>query len=88
MRTLIIIIGGFALLGVCIGAVRRFGGGAAAPLASAVTIFIVVWFVVAAVNLWLGVARAGYTFREELPIFLLIFLLPAVAALIVRWRLS
>jgi hypothetical protein len=38
--------------------------------------------------MWIGVARAGYSFREELPIFLLIFLLPAVAAVFIRWKLS
>jgi hypothetical protein len=41
---------------------------------------------IAGLNLWVGVMRAGYTLREELPIFLLIFTLPAVLALIVRWK--
>jgi hypothetical protein len=44
--------------------------------------------VVAAINMWIGVARAGYSFREELPIFLLIFLVPAAAAAFIRWKLS
>jgi hypothetical protein len=44
--------------------------------------------VLAAINMWIGVARAGYAFKEELPIFLLIFLLPAAAAVLVRWKLS
>jgi hypothetical protein len=88
MRTVIIILGGFALLAVCVLAARRLGGGPEAPLGSAVAIFIAIWFVAAAINMWLGVARAGYTFREELPIFLLIFLLPAAAAVFVRWKLS
>ena len=38
-------------------------------------------------HMWLGVARAGYSFKEELP-FLLIFVLPATAAVLVRWKLS
>jgi hypothetical protein len=38
------------------------------------------------VNLWIGVTRAGYSFREELPIFLVIFLLPVVVAGMVKWR--
>jgi hypothetical protein len=87
MRTMIIILGGFVLLAACIVAARRFGG-TAAPIGSVVAIFIAAWFVAAAINMWIGVARAGYTFREELPIFLLIFLLPAVAALLARWKLS
>jgi len=36
--------------------------------------------------LWVGVSKAGYTFAEELPIFLLIFLLPAVVAIVIRWQ--
>jgi hypothetical protein len=88
MRTLIIILGGFILLAGTVLAARRLGGTAAAPIGPAVAIFVAAWFVVAAVNMWLGVARAGYSFREELPIFLLIFLLPAAAAVFVRWRLS
>ena len=41
--------------------------------------------VVAAVNMWIGVAQAGYSFAEALPIFLLIFLGPA-AAIVIKWK--
>ena len=34
--------------------------------------FIPVWFLLAAINMWKGMARAGYTFRDEFPIFLLV----------------
>jgi hypothetical protein len=88
MRTMTIILGGFALLAACIVAARRLAGSAAAPIGSAVAIFITAWFVIAAINMWFGVARAGYSFKEELPIFLLIFLVPATAAILVRWKLS
>ncbi len=36
--------------------------------------------------MYLGVRQAGYSVREELPIFLLIFLVPAAAALLLRWK--
>jgi hypothetical protein len=88
MRTMIIILAGFAFLAACIVAARRLANGAGAPIGSAVAIFIVAWFVVAAINMWIGVARAGYSFKEELPIFLLIFLLPAAAAVFLKWKLS
>jgi hypothetical protein len=88
MRTMIIILGGLILLATCVLVATRLGRGGPAPIGSAVAIFIVAWFAVAAINMWLGVARAGYSFREELPIFLLIFLLPAAAAVFVRWKLS
>jgi len=33
-----------------------------------------------------GVARAGYTFADELPIFLLIFAVPAIVAIVLKWK--
>lgn len=86
MRTLIFILAGFVLLAASLGVARLSGGSAAAGMRSAVWIFIAIWFLVAVVNLWMGVARAGYSVGEELPIFLLIFLLPAAAAVLIRWR--
>lgn len=49
--------------------------------------YVVVWLLVAGFNMWVGVARAGYSVAEELPIFLLIFGVPAAAAILVKWRL-
>jgi hypothetical protein len=78
MRTAIIIAIGFALLGVCLG-VGWFAGGAE-RLKTAALVFIGLWFVAAGVNMAVGVMRAGYSFTEELPIFLLIFSVPAALA--------
>lgn len=55
---------------------------------ASVKIFLAVWFAVAAINMWIGVTRAGYSVREELPIFLVIFLLPACAAAVLWWRFA
>jgi hypothetical protein len=86
MRTLIILFGGFVLWAslLAIGKFLAFGHPAATSRATA--IFAVIWFVLAAVNLWFGVARAGYSVAEELPIFLLIFLLPVAIAGLVTWK--
>lgn len=84
MRTLIIVLGGLALLGLALLAARGTGGS----LVTAAKIFIPVWLVVALVNMWMGVARAGYSVAEELPIFLLIFAVPAAVAGFVWWKLS
>jgi hypothetical protein len=86
MRSLIIIGIGLALLAACLGTGWLTGG--AAKLRVAAVCFIGLWFVVAAINLYVGVTRAGYSFREELPIFLLIFALPSLAALLARWKLG
>jgi hypothetical protein len=84
MRTLIIIGIGFALLGACLGVGWLAGGAAKLRLASLV--FVALWFVAAAVNMYVGVTRAGYSFMEELPIFLLIFAVPAAFAIFLRFR--
>jgi len=48
--------------------------------------FVLLWLMISAANLWVGVAKAGYAFSEELPIFLLIFGVPTIAALLLKWR--
>ena len=78
VRTAIIIAIGLALLGVFVIVGRVSGLG----LARLVPWFVVLWMLVAGVNLWIGVARAGYSISEELPIFLIIFGIPAAAAIV------
>ena len=86
MRTLMLIVGGFVLWGVCLGIAKLAGKTSASSLTLATLVFAVIWFVLAAANMWVGVTQAGYSFKEELPIFLLIFLLPVVVAAFVRWK--
>ncbi len=84
MRTVTIILGGFLLLGLCLLAARWIGG--TGTMATAARVFIPIWLAVALLNMWVGVARAGYSVGEELPIFLLIFAAPALVALLVWWK--
>jgi hypothetical protein len=88
MRSLIIIVGGFILLAICLFAGRLFGRPANESMVIGAQVFIPLWFIAAAVNLWIGVAQAGYTFMEELPIFLAIFGLPAIVAAFIWWKLA
>lgn len=44
------------------------------------------WLAVTGVKMWIGVSKARYSVAEELPILALLFLMPAVAAILVRWR--
>ena len=88
MRTAVIILGGFLLLGLCLLAGRWLGGSSGAALDTAARIFIPIWLAAALLNMWVGVARAGYSTSEELPIFLLIFALPAGVAAFAWWKLS
>ena len=88
MRTAIIILGGFLLLGICILIGRWIAGDNSKVMAVAAQVFIPVWLAASGINMWVGVARAGYTVSEELPIFLLIFALPAGAAAFLWWNFS
>jgi hypothetical protein len=88
MRTILIIAGGLVLLGVCILAGRLTGGENTKVLASAALAFLPLWLVAAGVNMYIGVAQAGYSVREEFPIFLAIFAIPAAAAAFVWWKFS
>jgi hypothetical protein len=88
MRSAIIIVIGFVLLAICVFAGRVFGRPGPQAMITGAQVFIPLWFIAAAVNMWIGVSRAGYTFMEELPIFLVIFGLPAAVAAFVWWKLS
>lgn len=87
MRTAIIIVAGFVLWGLCLGVAKLAADLNASSATIATLAFIVIWFVLAAVNMWLGISTAGFTFMQELPIFLLIFLLPSVVAALAKWKL-
>jgi hypothetical protein len=86
VRTLIFLLGGLALWGACLGVGKLVASANASSMTIATTVFAVIWFIVAAANMWMGVSRAGYSFQEELPIFLLIFLLPVAVAVVVKWK--
>ena len=83
MHTVMVVLGGFLLLVVCLLAGRWMKATAIAAL-----IFIPIWFGAALINLWIGVSRAGYSVAEELPIFLVVFAIPAVVALFIWWKFS
>ena len=86
MRTLLLIVGGFVFWGASLGAAGLIGGSLALTTWTATVLFAIVWFVLSAANMWVGVSRAGYSFGEELPIFLLIYLLPVAVAVFVKWK--
>ena len=73
MRTLIILVFGLALLGGCLGVARLFGDTGPSKMSLATYVFIALWFLVSAGNMWIGVAQAGYSVKEEFPLFLLSF---------------
>jgi hypothetical protein len=87
MHIVLVNVGGIVQLGVFV----LFGwlwGANAATMALGAKLFVPVWFVVAAVNCWIGVAHAGYSLKDELPIMALNFLVPAIVAGILAWQLT
>lgn len=63
-------------------------GASMAGVAMAAKSFVPAWLVIASVNMWVGVTHAGYTVRQEAPILILVFGVPAAVAALVAWRLS
>jgi hypothetical protein len=55
-------------------------------IARSALVFIALWFVGAGINMWVGVSKTGYPVKEEIPFFFIVFLIPAVVALIFWWR--
>jgi hypothetical protein len=86
MHTLMVIVGGFLLLGFGLLIARLTGGAVPGVAAKAALVFIPVWLAAAALNMWVGAQIAGHPINEELPIFLLVFLIPAAAATAIWWK--
>jgi hypothetical protein len=88
MRTAIIIGAGLILLAIFVLIGRFAGSPVTSAMAKGALYFLPVWFIAAAVNMWMGVAKAGYSVSEEAPIFALIFAVPAAVALFAWWHYS
>ena len=86
MRTGLFLLAGFLLLAASLLLGRLFSSHYPSATLVAALAYIALWFVIAAVNMWVGVAKAGYSVAEELPIFGLIFVLPAAVAIILKWK--
>jgi hypothetical protein len=87
MRTLLFLLVGFLLLAASMVLGRLFSSNYQGAMFVATVIFVVLWFGISGANLWVGVAKAGYSLKEEFPIFLLIFGVPAIAAVVLKWRI-
>jgi hypothetical protein len=81
MHTVIVISSGLLFLGFML----LIGNWASIGVAKGALLFIPIWLALSLVNLWLGVSRAGYSVSEEIPIFLVVFAVPAALALIAWW---
>jgi len=88
MHTLKVIFGGFLLLGVCLLLGRWISGATATVVATTIKYFLVLWLAATLVNMWVGVSKAGYSIKDEAPVALLVFAVPAIVAIVIWWRFS
>ena len=86
MRTASIIAVGCVLWAAWLGVAQLLAHSHTSSRIIATVAFVVIWFVVAAANMWMGVSQAGYSCRAALPVFLLLFSLPSAVAIFVKWK--
>jgi hypothetical protein len=86
MRTALFLLAGFLLLAAAMLLGKLFSTHYPGATFAATVGYVALWLIIAGANMWVGVARAGYSIAEELPIFLLIFGLPVAAALVLKWK--
>ncbi|MBS0294506.1 MAG: hypothetical protein JSR16_11460 [Proteobacteria bacterium] len=87
MHVFLVIVAGLMLLGV-FTLLGWLWGASSMAVALAAKAFVPAWLLIAAANMWVGVTHAGYSVREELPILLIVFALPAALAAGVLWWLA
>jgi hypothetical protein len=86
MRTALFLVAGLLLLAAFFLLGRLFSANYPGATMLATGAYVALWLAIAGANMWVGIARAGYSVTEELPIFLLIFGVPVVAAALLKWK--
>jgi len=86
MRTVLFLTAGILLMASLLIVGKLFSENFPTAPGWALAFGLIVWLALTGTNMWIGVSRAGYSIAEELPILLLLFIVPAAVALLVRWR--
>ena len=86
MRTGLFLLSGFLFLAGSLIVGKMFSSNYPSATTGATVLFVILWLAITAANMWIGVAKAGYSWGEELPIFALLFAVPAAAAVLVKWK--
>ena len=87
MRTPLFLLAGFLLLTASMLLGKLFSSNYPGATYAATLIFLTLWLGISAANMWVGVVKAGYTLNEEFPIFVLIFGVPVIVAIFLKWRI-
>ena len=86
MRTGLFLIAALLLLAAFLLLARLFSPNYASATGVATAAFVVLWLGLTGFNMWVGVTKAGYSAAEEFPIFLLLFGVPAIVAVVAKWK--
>ena len=86
MRTALFLAAGFLLLGASLLLGKLFSTDYPGATLTATISYVALWLLMAGFNMWVGVAKAGYSVTEELPIFFVIFGLPTAVAIVLKWK--
>ncbi|MGP5308247.1 hypothetical protein [Vreelandella alkaliphila] len=78
MHTVMVILAGLVLLAVFVVLARI----ASIRFARLLPVYLVVWLICTAINMWIGVSQAGYSVMQELPFMLIVFTVPALVAIL------
>jgi hypothetical protein len=88
MRTVFILASGLLMFSSLFFFSRLFTQQFPAAVTIATYTFMVLWLAATTFNMWVGISHAGYSLREELPIMLVLFAVPAATAFFVHWRFA
>lgn len=86
MRTGLFLLAGLLLLAAFLILGKLFSTNYPGATMTAAIGYVVLWFILAALNMWIGVSKAGYSVADELPIFALVFIVPAAVAIFLKWK--
>jgi hypothetical protein len=86
MRTPLFLVAGLFLLAAFFILARLFSENYPSATLWATIAFVLLWLVITGANMWVGVNKAGYSAGEEFPILLLLFGVPAVVAILLKWK--
>ena len=86
MRTALFFLSGLLLLGAARLLAHLFSEAAPSATTVLAGVFSLMWLAATGYNMWAGVHHAGYSWAEEAPIFLFLFLVPLAAAWFIGLR--
>ena len=86
MRTVLFLVAGLLLLGAALLLGKLFSAHYPSATFVATVAYVALWLIISGINMGVGIAKAGYSVTEELPIFLLIFSVPAAVAILLKWK--